>query len=55
MNEVIKMYEEELNILENLMYLAQEDGRGDRYRKYYKEYTEVRERMEEERYLNAYA
>ena len=55
MNEVMKMYKEELNILKNLMELAQEDGRGDRYRKYYKQYIEVRSRMEDERYLNAYA
>lgn len=53
MNDIIKMYEEELNILENLMVLAQEDGRGDRYRKYAKEYYDKMD--ERDYYISLYA
>ena len=53
MNEIKAMYNEELNILKNLMELAQEDGRGDRYKKYYKEYTQKLE--ERDYYVSLYA
>ena len=43
MKEIIRMYNEELNILESLMDLAEEDGSGERFREYYKEYTKLRD------------
>lgn len=43
MDEIIRMYNEELEALRSLMTLAEEDGSGERFREYYKEYSQIRD------------
>lgn len=52
-DELTIMYEEQLKVLEDLIFLAQEEGRGDLYRARCERYNKVRE--ERDYYVSLYA